>query len=279
MESEPPPHGRANERNLTRRSRLSGFPELAGEGDLGNTTVVKNAQLSDESRTREVVARAILEGGPATAAELARKLKITAAGVRRHLDALVVEGVLEAREPHLRSVASRGRGRPAKVFVMTDRGREQFEHSYDDLALMAIRFMATTSQDSAVADFARYRAEDLERRSSARIGGATRTKSERISALAKFLTKDGYAASVHRQGLGHELCQHHCPIAHVAAQYPELCEAETEAFAKVLGTHVQRLATIAHGDGVCTTFIPDLDLVKRQKSAVKQREKRKVAKR
>ena len=252
---------------------------MAGEGDLGNTTVVKNSQPSDESRTREVVARAILEGGPATAAELARKLKITAAGVRRHLDALVADAVLEAREPHLRSAASRGRGRPAKVFVMTDRGREQFEHSYDDLALMAIRFMASTSNDSAVAEFARFRAEDLERRSSARLGNTVRNKSEKIASLAKFLTKDGYAASVHRQGLGHELCQHHCPIAHVAAQYPELCEAETEAFAKTLGTHVQRLATIAHGDGVCTTSIPDLDLVKRQKSPVKAKEKRKVARR
>ena len=29
-----------------------------------------------------------------------------------------------------------------------------------------------------------------------------------------------------------------------------------EAIAAVLGTHVQRLATIAHGDGVCTTCIP-----------------------
>jgi hypothetical protein len=25
---------------------------------------------------------------------------------------------------------------------------------------------------------------------------------------------------------------------------------------RLLGTHVQRLATIAHGDGVCTTHIP-----------------------
>ena len=33
-------------------------------------------------------------------------------------------------------------------------------------------------------------------------------------------------------------------------------EAETEAIGRVLGTHVQRLATIAHGDGVCTTCIP-----------------------
>jgi predicted ArsR family transcriptional regulator len=72
-----------------------------------------------------------------------------------------------------------------------------------------------------------------------------------------FLTDEGYAANNHSQGIGEELCQNHCPIAHVAAQFPELCEAETQAFSELLGTHVQRLATIAHGDGVCTTFIPN----------------------
>ncbi len=33
-------------------------------------------------------------------------------------------------------------------------------------------------------------------------------------------------------------------------------EAETEMFSSLLGTHVQRLATIANGDGVCTTHLP-----------------------
>lgn len=249
---------------------------MAGASDLGNIIVVKNALATDEVRTREVVARAILEGGPATAADLARRFKITAAGVRRHLDALVDEGILEARDPHVRSVASRGRGRPAKVFVMTDGGREQFEHSYDDLAVMAIRFMSTSFGDAAIANFARYRADDLERRSSEKSARENKAKSrsERIASLSKFLTKDGYAASVHRQKLGHELCQHHCPIAHVAAEYPQICDAETQAFAKVLGTHVQRLATIAHGDGVCTTFVPDLDLVKRSGEKVDKRSKK-----
>jgi predicted ArsR family transcriptional regulator len=45
----------------------------------------------------------------------------------------------------------------------------------------------------------------------------------------------------------------------VASEFPQLCEAETEAFSKLLGTHVQRLATIAHGDGVCTTYIPNIN--------------------
>jgi len=69
--------------------------------------------------------------------------------------------------------------------------------------------------------------------------------------------------------MGQELCQHHCPIAHVAAEFPQLCEAETEALSKVLGTHVQRLATIAHGDGVCTTFIPSARSSKNQSSQTK----------
>jgi hypothetical protein len=47
-------------------------------------------------------------------------------------------------------------------------------------------------------------------------------------------------------------------VAHVAAEFPQLCEAETEAFGRLLGTPVQRLATIAHGDGICTTHVTGL---------------------
>src|SRR5260370_35976527 len=61
---------------------------------------------------------------------------------------------------------------------------------------------------------------------------------------------------------GEQLCQHHCPVAHVAAEYPQLCEAETEAFGRLLGTPVQRLATIANGDGVCTTHVTAPALLK-----------------
>jgi predicted ArsR family transcriptional regulator len=54
---------------------------------------------------------------------------------------------------------------------------------------------------------------------------------------------------------GAQICQHHCPVAHVAAEFPQLCEAETEAFGRLLGAPVRRLATIAHGDGICTTHV------------------------
>ena len=47
-----------------------------------------------DAPTRTRVARAILENGPSTAADLARRLDLTPAAVRRHLDHLMVEGVV-----------------------------------------------------------------------------------------------------------------------------------------------------------------------------------------
>jgi len=209
-------------------------------------------QPGEDIRTRDAIARSILENGPSTASTLSKRLVLTPAGIRRHLDLLVADGILEARDPRVGS--TRGRGRPSKVFLMTDEGRSQFEHTYDDLAVAALKFMAAQSGDHLVTAFAESRAEDIERKATPYL--AKRTK--KIDALASFLTEQGYAASVEKRGTGEEICQHHCPIAHVAAQYPQLCEAETQAFSRLLGTHVQRLATIAHGDGVCTTYIPQL---------------------
>jgi predicted ArsR family transcriptional regulator len=209
---------------------------------------------SEPDKTRDQVVRSILESGPATAVDLADKLSITAAGVRRHLDSLIAEGVLSAREPY-QSKALRGRGRPSKVFVMTDKGREKFEHSYDDLAVAALKFMASKNGSHLVNEFAKTRANEFERKGE-QIQSSGKSVSEKSKALAKLLTKEGYAATTDKMGSGEEICQHHCPIAHVASEFPQLCEAETAAFSAILGTHVQRLATIAHGDGVCTTFIP-----------------------
>jgi predicted ArsR family transcriptional regulator len=115
--------------------------------------------------------------------------------------------------------------------------------------------MSAQSGEHLVSAFAQSRADDMVRKAT-----GTMAKSEnKVQALAEFLTEQGYAASVGSRGTGEELCQHHCPIAHVAAEFPQLCEAETEALSNLLGTHVQRLATIAHGDGVCTTYIPQLN--------------------
>jgi len=219
-----------------------------------------------EPGTRARIARLILENGPATAAGLSGRLGLTPAAVRRHLDNLLAEGMIEAREA--RCYGSRGRGRPARLFAITDAGRSAFEHAYDDLATSALRFLAETAGPDAVAEFARRKVADLERRYRPVVDAAPGGR--RVQALAEALSADGYAASAGAapaamkgdgEAGGEELCQHHCPVAHVAAEFPQLCEAETEAFGRLLGTPVQRLATISRGDGICTTHVTAPSLI------------------
>jgi predicted ArsR family transcriptional regulator len=204
-------------------------------------------------RTRDAVARNILERGPQSAAALAERLGVSPAAVRRHLDALVADGLLVECDP--RPSAQRGRGRPARLYALTDAGRAAFPHAYDDLATTALRYLRETGGEDAVVAFAEHRAETLAQLVAADVAGQQGAP-DRAEALAGALSAHGYAATTERAASGVQICQHHCPVAHVAAEFPELCEAETRAFARVLGTYVQRLATIGHGDGVCTTHIP-----------------------
>ncbi|MER5754630.1 metalloregulator ArsR/SmtB family transcription factor [Streptomyces sp. NPDC002088] len=229
-----------------------------GEARETPTGAPQEELATGERSTRNRVARSILDHGPSTVAELAGRLGLTQAAVRRHLDALVADDVVEPREQ--RVYGARTRGRPAKVFALTDCGRDAFDQSYDELAADALRWIQERfGGDEAVVAFARARI--AEQAAAYRKAIEAAAPEERTEALAKALSADGYAATARSAPFpqkGEQLCQHHCPVAHVAEKFPQLCEAETEIFSQLLGTHVQRLATIAHGDGVCTTFIPKI---------------------
>jgi predicted ArsR family transcriptional regulator len=206
-----------------------------------------------DGRTRDRVRSLLLELGPSTAVTLGDRLGLSPAAVRRHLDALLADGTVTARVPALNG-QTRGRGRPARLYALTDAGHAAGPSGYDDLAAGALRFLAGTAGDAAVEAFAQSRVAELEARYVDRLSGVAPT--ERPAALAQALTDDGYAAGTSALGTGVQLCQHHCPVRHVAQEFPQLCDAETAALGRLLDVHVQRLATIAHGDGVCTTFIP-----------------------
>ncbi len=207
-----------------------------------------------EGRTRESVARMLVAHGPVSAAQIANSLGLSSAAVRRHLDALLADGQASYRSAPRRG--PRGRGRPAKVFVLTAAGRARFGHTYDDLAVAALHFLCERDGEQAVRSFAERRVIELVDRHRAEVAAAPDPLA-RAEALAIALSNEGYAASTEHVGAGAQLCQHHCPVSHVAAEFPQLCEAETAAFADLLGTHVQRLATIARGDAVCTTYVPE----------------------
>jgi predicted ArsR family transcriptional regulator len=193
--------------------------------------------------------------GPIRAQEIASRLHLAAAGIRRHLGELERDGLIEDHE-----VASprRGRGRPPRHFVATARAHDAFGSQVDGLAVEALTYVSQLGGREAVDVFAATRGLRLAERYGQTVQAAGTDVAARAQALAEAMNRDGFAATL-RPGPGSltlQLCLGHCPVHQVARAFPELCEAETQAISRLLGVHVQRLATLAGGEHVCTTCVP-----------------------
>lgn len=220
----------------------------------GGTAPRTAAQPPPDPRT--TVARLVSRHGPVTASTLAVQLGVTPAAVRRHLDSLAADGLLDSRD--VVAAGRRGRGRPARAFVLSRAGHDRFDGARtgsEPLAADVLRFLEHTAGRSAVAAFARERAGRVRDRAAGAVAAAGPDPGRRVAALASVLDADGFAASTRPAAIGIQLCQGQCPVHRIAAEFPELCEAEAAAFAEVLGTPVQRLATLAGGAHVCTTHV------------------------
>jgi predicted ArsR family transcriptional regulator len=208
---------------------------------------------TDEETTRERVLQLIISDGPINAAKLADILKLTPAGIRRHISHLEDSGQIEVYTDRPEKGV---RGRPSRQYVATTRAHEELPSAYSGIAAEALAFLVEKIGEGAVEEFAAHRFAHFEEKYAQAI---TATDPQgRVEQLAQALNAEGFAASV-RPVAGVpmlQLCQGHCPVQDVAAQFPLLCEAEAKLFSKILGTHTQRLVTLAGGGHVCTTNVP-----------------------
>jgi predicted ArsR family transcriptional regulator len=208
--------------------------------------------MATDETTRERVLGLIVSAGPVTAAEIAERLGVTSAGIRRHMIHLDEAGHIAEHEipGHL----DRGRGRPARAYVATAEGQRAIGGAYANVAVDALAHLRKSGLLDA---FIASEAQRLEDAMMAAIPAGA-SVDERVAAVAAVLDAQGYATSVRPLpgGFAVQLCQGHCPVQAVAEAAPEWCEEETRVLARVLGVHVQRLSTLAGGAHVCTTNIP-----------------------
>nr|WP_284287069.1 ArsR family transcriptional regulator [Angustibacter aerolatus] len=195
--------------------------------DIETTAAPLTGAGEREQRTRDRVARTVLEHGPLSAADVACRLGVTPAAVRRHLDALEGSGQVQAREP--RRGGTRGRGRPARVYVITDAGHATMTTAYDDLAASAMAFLAEQARAGrrrAVRRAPGRRASSSGTRPSSTRPGRTSRPARRRSPTRSPATGTPRPAarSARRpppQGRSRCLCQGHCPVQHVAERFPQ----------------------------------------------------------
>lgn len=213
-----------------------------------------------EERTRDRVLYSVLEDGPISAAELGERLGFTPAAVRRHLDALSKQGLVEVK---LVANQRSGAGRPSRRYVLSHRGQTKMGNDYLDIATDALTELGRAAGPAAVEAFAARRFAAMEQRYRPAVEGIEALE-DRAEALSEVLSADGFVASTRKVGansptatmLSVQLCQGHCPIQDLAREFPVFCEMETQAFSRLLGVDVRRLSTLASGGHVCTTHVP-----------------------
>ncbi|AIY00324.1 putative SufR family transcriptional regulator [Arthrobacter sp. PAMC 25486] len=216
------------------------------------------AAIDPDERTRDRVMTAVLEHGPVSAAQLGSLLGLTPAAVRRHLDTLTREGLIEVK---LISNAKSGAGRPARRYVVSRRGQTEIGDDYLEIARLALADIAAVLGQEGVIDFAERRFAKMEAKYQPMVDAAGTDVAARSKALAAALNADRFVATSNSLNAGtamaaEQLCQGHCPIQELASSFPEFCDAETEVFSRLIGVDVRRLSTMASGGHVCTTHVP-----------------------
>ena len=139
-----------------------------------------------DARTRQQVRDLVVEKGPVTATTIARMLGLTTAAVRRHITILLTDNEIAEHEPA--QVGKRGRGRPARHYVATDRAHDKLSDSYSELAVKALGYLGQVGGGEAIDSFAAARSREIERRYAAVVRDAGVDPRLRAQAQANALT-------------------------------------------------------------------------------------------
>lgn len=183
----------------------------------------------------------------ATAAELAADFGLTDTAVRQHLESLLESDLVRRIDG-----VSRGRGRPAARWQLTDAAARVFPDRHVDLTLDLIESIRSELGDAALDRVIEARSRRQLNQYRGVVG--TGTVAVKVRRLADQRTAEGYLAEVVRDGDDLVLIEHHCPICSAADACRGLCRSELDVFRGALGDDVlvSREQHLFTGDRRCS---------------------------
>src|SRR3546814_630045 len=171
--------------------------------------------------------------GALAIAELGAAVGITSEAVRQLLVKAEAEGLVaydDRRE---------GRGRPKRLWRLTEAGHARFPDRHAELTVGLLDAVQAEFGDDGLDRLIARR--ELQQRTAYRsITARVRSLEGKVRALAEQRDREGYMAEWRREDGGdYVLIENHCPICAAAATCQKLCRSELEIFRDVLGTEVR----------------------------------------
>ena len=171
--------------------------------------------------------------GPSAAAQIAKRLNVTAMAVRQHLYALRDDGLVTYADEH------RKIGRPARIWRITEKAQARFPDSHAELTVEMLAIIRATFGERGIDRIVTERTRIQTKAYSERLRAAGKSLEARVNALAKIRAEQGYMAEASRTRDGSFLLiENHCPICAAATTCQGLCREERNLFSTVLGEGV-----------------------------------------
>lgn len=215
-------------------------------------------------RTRDEVVRLLHEQGPLTVSGLARALGLSEGSVRRHLDIMSGEGLVDA------SLERQPRGRPATRYALSEAGEDRTASPYyarllDRLqtALLSLQPEEIEGRDGhQLVDLLFERAaEEMARMYAPRV--RAEELSTRVGRVASALHEEGILNEVVDEGQVFRLRNVGCPFRSAAEDTHAACSADRHVIELLLGEPVEQLTTIVDGSPTCEYLVQKTALTER----------------
>lgn len=195
------------------------------------------------SSTRDEIISLLKMNKQMTVAEIANKLGITEMAIRRHLNTLERDHVVET------TLVRQAMGRPTNVYHLSKKGEELFPRNYANLTVDFLKDIEQISGREMVDELFKRRKARLKDEYKERI--ENKTFEDKIAELAKIQNEHGYMVEWEKEDESTYIFkEYNCPISQIAAEYPVACTCELSLFQELLGTEeIERRSSIAFGDG------------------------------
>ncbi|WP_428410024.1 helix-turn-helix transcriptional regulator [Hyphococcus sp.] len=192
----------------------------------------KTASAAQTPATRDAILNMLKREGELCASQIGPALGVTPMAARLQLYALEAEGLVEARSE------AKGRGRPLKIWSLTEASARVFPDAHQSLAVEMIQSVEELFGAEGLAKFVKKHG-DMQRKAYGEKLAKAKTLGERVKGLAKARTDEGYMAEAKKDGRDWLLIENHCPICSAAKACTGLCAGELKVFSDVLGKDVK----------------------------------------
>jgi predicted ArsR family transcriptional regulator len=191
--------------------------------------------------TRERILGFVVERREARVEELADELGITPAAVRRHLDNLRADGLVDAR------AVKQATGRPYHAYFATEKATQSVPPAYADLLERMLRSLG--EREDVIAAVMTSVAESLASKHRHEVSGLS--EEDLVAQVTASLRAEGILEAWRTEDDGIHLVNGRCPY-HKAAEISKLpCESDRKAIELLLGAEVEQLNRIVDGAPCC----------------------------